>query len=214
MRASRFAAVYPKLHHGTATLPLDSAWVKAWHEAGFFVVGWGWLEADPVAEAQLAVGMCRSLDLDGYIGNAEVPYESANYWKSAAFVQEFRRLAPRAPLALSGIGYGYPVRELDYAAWRKAGAVFMPQCYPNWDGRSVYDCLWHADRAGWSRADVIPTLGTWQGNYGYSVETYVAQLRYAWTLGFNVFPLPGVPDAVLTQLGRSVEQDHTALILS
>lgn len=208
--------MYPKLHHADrpnsgSVGPLDGGWAKRWQNQGFQVIGWGWLEGDPLVEAQLAVDMCKRYDLDGYIANAEVHYEGWNKGKSKAFVTEFRRLAPRAPLALSGLGYGYPVRDFDYQPWKDTGAVFMPQAYPNHDGISLEACIGHADRAGWDRSMVVPTLGTWQGNYGYSIPQYIRELRDAGTLGFNVFLGETMNDDGFRALGDAIRDYGLAL---
>ena len=189
------------------------------------VVGWGWLEGDPVAEAQLAVDLCRRYDLDGYIANAEVAYEgwATNAGKSRVFVQEFRRLAPRAPLAVSGLGAATApwVRELDYWAWLDAGAVFMPQMYPNefGDVYSVANCLAHADRMRDAsdrprpipRRLVVPTLGTYSSRFPYSAAAYAEELAAAGTIGFNVFLGETASDDDYRAFGRAIAERGIAL---
>lgn len=191
-REACFGAVFPKLHHagdrnGIASQSLADGWAREWRAQGRYVVGWGWLEGDPAAEARLAVELCHEFDLDGYIANAEVAYEGAGYSKSAVFCDEFRRHAPNAPLALSYLGFGFPYRNLDFGAWLDAGAFFIPQCYPNHDGFGVAACIAAADRAGIPRELVAPAIGTWQGNFGYDMTQYVADLDAAGTVGVSMF---------------------------
>lgn len=209
-REACFGAVYPKLHHaGTRNeVALDSirnGWAQEWRAAGRYIVGWGWLEGDPAQEARLAVELCHECDVDAYVANAEIAYEGeAGYTKSATFCNEFRRLAPNAPLALSYIGYGYPYRTLHFRAWLDAGAFFVPQCYPNHDGYGVAACLAAADRAGIPRDIIAPAIGTWQGLYGYDITQYVTDLDAAGTLGFSAFRGDTMTDDDYRELGAAI----------
>lgn len=195
-------SVYPKIHHAGAENPatisaLDVGFAPQWQEAGFNVVGWGWLEGDPVQEARLAVDICWRYGLDGYIANAEAPYEGeGNYWKSQAFVDEFTRLAPWAPLGLAYIGDGYPYRELDFAAWVNAGAALLPQCY--WDGvaTSIQPSIDAIDRLGVPHDIVFPILGTSAFKTPYPAEFYGVEVA---NLGqpYSVWLLESTTDDVL-----------------
>lgn len=189
----------PKLHHGNvlngpAIAALEFGWLEQWRTAGFGVIGWGYLDASspPADIARLAVDLCRRFDLDGYIADAEAECEgTAGRWRLRPFLDEFRAHAPRAPLAVSGMGAAYDpwVRELDYPAVAELADIFMPQAYPNeyGDVYSVPNCIAHADRAGLARELVVPTLGTYPGRYGYDVGLYAGDLRDAGTHGFNIF---------------------------
>ncbi len=198
--------MYPKLHHGgglnwTAVESLAAGWGNDWKAAGFTVIGWGWLEGDPVQEAELAVWLCRTYGLAGYIANAEAPYEGPeNYWKSAAFVQRFRELAPHAPLALSYIGDGFPYRDLPFQPWIDAGAAFMPQCYWGDSATSIQPSLDAASRVPINRSLLVPTLGTSGFINPYDPGTYAAELLAAGTRGFNVWLLESTPDDTLRAL--------------
>ena len=166
------------------------------------VCGWGWLESSaPDYEAQLAVDLCRRFDLDGYIGNAETAYEFAGAWKSKVFVDEFRLLAPRAPLALSYIGDGYPYRQLDWTPWVKAGAAFMPQCYWSTSATSIVPARQAAQRAGLPLAKLCYTLGTSGFEFPYPATAYRDELvSWAGNDHWNVWLLESTQDDYLRAL--------------
>lgn len=153
-------------------MDLVAGWGEAWKAAGFAVVGWGWLEGDPEVEAEVAVNLCRQFGLQGYIANAEAPYEDDGWWKSVPFVARFRELAPHAPLGLSYIGDGYPYRNLDFYPWLEAGAAFLPQCYWSTWATSIDPSVDAADRRGIPRERLFPTLGTSAFQTPYPAEFY------------------------------------------
>lgn len=163
------------------------------------MIGWGWLQDTPFAEAELAVSLCKQYGLDGYIANAEAPYEFDGFWKSAPFTQRFREKAPRAPLGLSYIGDGYPYRNLDFASWEKAGAAFLPQCYWATSATSISPAIGAIDRLGIDHDLVFPTLGTSGFQYPYPAEFYHAEMA---RLGqpFNVWLLESTSDDTLRAL--------------
>lgn len=198
--------MFPKLHHGgsanTACLAsLDAGWHTGWRAAGCRVVGWGWLEGDPVAEAELAVSLCSRYRLDGYIANCEAPYEGAGKWRSQPFVARFRDLAPHAPLGLSYIGYGVPYRDLDFDPWLYADAAFLPQCYDGTSATSIWPSLAAAGRAGIPKGRVFPTLGTSGFEFPYDPAGYRAELQASGAAGFSVWLLESTSDDALRTLG-------------
>lgn len=158
------------------------------------------MQDDPEGEAEIAVGLCRRFDLDGYIANAESAYEGAGRWKSAVFVRRFRELAPHAPLALSHIGWGMPYRDLDFKPWLDAGACLMPQCYEANFATSVHRSLESTDALGVPRSRIIPTLGTSGFAIRYPTDLYASEVREAWVTGFNVWLLESTNDDTLRQL--------------
>lgn len=169
------------------------------------MVGWGWLQDDPVREAEIAVNLSRQFGLAGYIANGEAPIEGpANYWKSAAFVQRFRELAPNAPLALSYIGYGNPHRDLTFQPWIDAGAVLMPQCYWATEATSIYPSLIAADRVPIPRRLIVPTLGTSGFATPYDPDTYRRELLETGLRGHNVWLLDSTTDDVLRAIGPAI----------
>lgn len=134
--------------------------------------------------------------LDGYIANAEAPYENDGYWKSQAFVEEFVRHAPFAPLGLSYIGDGYPYRNLDFAAWVNRGAALLPQCYWSTWATSIQPSIDAVDRLGVPHDLVFPTLGTSGFQTQYPAEFYHAEIA---RLGqpYSVWLLESTSDDVL-----------------
>lgn len=201
--------MFPKLHHGPnanqqAIHDLSAGWANAWRARGFSVSGWGWLQGDPVAEAELAVELSQRYDLDGYIANAESPYEFAGWGKSEQFVKRFRELAPRAPLALSHIGWGSPYRKLDFGPWLETGAALMPQAYQADFATSVNRVLSSSDALGAPRRIVIPTLGTSGFNAYVPPAQLAAEIVAAGLTGFNVWLLESTPDDTLRALTPAV----------
>lgn len=204
MRNFGIGAVYPKIHHADrvqdVTLQaLQRGWADSWRRAGFDVIGWGWIEGDMAANAELAVDLCRRFDLDGYIADGEDGVEGVNRWKSATFVRRFRELAPHAPLGLSYIGDGYPYRNLDFASWLAAGAALLPQCYWATSATSIDPSVWAVDRLGVTHRFVFPTLGTSGFQTPYPAEFYRAELD---RLGqpYNVWLLESTSDDILRAL--------------
>lgn len=169
-----------------------------------YVVGWGWLADDPVKEAELAVGLCTAYDLDGYIANAETAYEGEGRDKSARFVQRFRQLAPRAPLALSYIGLGVPYRDLDWAPWLDAGAAFMPQCYWGDSAIGLPGPMACASAARLPLDRTFPTLGTSGFPNAYPADQYARELAAARVPGFNVWLLDSTTDDYLRALTPAI----------
>lgn len=149
--------------------------------------------------AQLARDLCKRFDLDGYIANGEDPIEGVNYGQSAVFTRRFRELAPRAPLGLSHIGDGYPYRNLDFWAWARAGAAFLPQCYWGTSATSIDPSVWAHDRLGTPHRFLFPTLGTSSFGTPYPAEFYRLELE---ALGqpYNVWLLESTTDDYLRTL--------------
>lgn len=170
------------------------------------MIGWGWLEGDPVLEAQIAVRRCQELDLDGYIANAEFSHEGENKWRSKAFVDEFRRLAPRAPLALSALVATKPwIRDFDYAPWIEAGAFFRPQSYDAIGPIPISETLAYCERAGWDLGRVMPDLLT---SGLHDTEGDVAELvQSGSTVGLGFFLGSNAPDDDYRVVGNAM-RDH------
>jgi hypothetical protein len=165
------------------------------------VIGWGWLQDDPEIEADHAVWYSRVYGLDGFIANAEDAYEGpANYWKSQAFVNAFRALAPYGPLALSYIGYGNPHRDMPFKPWVDAGAVLMPQCYWATAATSIEPSLWSADMAQIPRDRLAPTVGTSGFAQPYPASTYRSELDWFGMRSSNVWLLESTTDDTLRTL--------------
>ena len=157
----------------------------------------------------MAQWACKQYGLDGYIANAEDPYEGpANYWRSGEFLREWRGLAPHAPLALSYIGEGHPHRDMPLWDWEDEGAVMMPQCYWATEATSLWPSWDAALRAGLTRSFIVPSLGTSGFAKPYPVDTYVAELRQTAALGrgrgFNVWLLDSTPDDLLRPLAQVI----------
>jgi hypothetical protein len=198
LRASGFGWVAVFLHDGAAEDPVEADWVYRFRAAsGLPVGGWGVLRAEPEREAALASTLLDRYGLDFYIGNAEVEYEFSGVGgpsdersgRSTRFVRTFRALRP-APFPLGLSSYCRPDRhDIDWAAWWKADAAFLPEAYVNDIGTEGDPAGCVAAAAGaFPRAEIHPTIGMHIGARGtVEVATYVELLAGAGTVGFSVY---------------------------
>jgi hypothetical protein len=198
LRDSGFGWVAVRLHDGLQEDPVEANWVYRFRLAsGLPVGGWGVLRTDPEQEATLASELIGRYGLDFYIANPEVEYEfsgaggpsSERSGRSARFVSTFRSLRP-APFPVGLSSYCQPDRhDLDWAAWRHAGFVFLPEAYVNDIGAegAPAECVAHAQGV-FPRAEIHPTIGMHVGAEGVlDVGTYIDLLALAGTVGFSVY---------------------------
>lgn len=171
------------------------------------MIPWGFALDDPVGEARLAVAWCRAFECDGWIVNAEDAYEGpANYWKTPAYLSEFRRLAPSAPLGLSYIGEGWPHRDFPIWDWEDEGAALLPQCYWANEATSIFRSRDAALRAGLSPTSLCYGLGTSAFTVPYPADRYVEELNAVdnerTKASFNVWLLDSTSDDYLRTLSQ------------
>ena len=198
LREAGFGWVAVLLHDGAGEDPVEADWVYRFRAAsGLPVGGWGVLRAEPEREAALASALVDRYGLDFYVANAEVEYEFSGVGgpsdersgRSARFVGTFRSLRP-APFPLGLSSYCRPDRhDIDWAAWRRAGAAFLPEAYVNDIGTEGDPGACVASAAGvFPGADVHPTIGMHVGTRGtVEAATYVDLLARARTVGFSVY---------------------------
>ena len=201
--------VYAKLAHAgnvyhDTVEALNEGWADAWRARGGVPIGWIWAEGDPVTEARQAAYFYDDYNLAGIIVNAEDAYEHGGFGKSALFAREFRRLQPRAPLAVSFVGFGVPYRDFDFNAWVAAGAALMPQCYDAFQVRSVTEAYRMCERAvGTELAQklVIPTIGS-SYNPRASIDEAVGSARSFHLRGLNLWMVQGgaTPDDYIREV--------------
>jgi hypothetical protein len=110
---------------------LVPAVVHKLHELGIRVLGWHYIRGgNPLGEASKAIDRVNTLQLDGYVIDAEGPYKERG--KAAAakkFMERIRQGLPNIPIALSS--YRYPSYH-PQIPWREflEGCDFnMPQVY-------------------------------------------------------------------------------------
>ena len=99
--------------------------------------------------------------------------------------------------------------DIDWAAWRHAGFVFLPEAYVNDVGTDVAPAACVAAARGvFPRADVHPTIGMHIGTRGtVDVATYVDLLARAGTVGFSVYLAETrMTDADWQALGAAIRQ--------
>ena len=218
LREAGFGWVAVRLHDGTVEDPVEADWVYRFRLAsGLPVGGWGVLRTDPEAEAGLASELVTRYGLDFYVANPEVEYEFSGLdgpsdersGRSGRFVSAFRSLRP-SPFPLGVSSYCRPDHhDIDWAAWRRGGAAFLPQAYVNDIGSegSPPACV-AASRAVFPPGDVHPTIGMPVGRAGtVDVATYVELLARAGTVGFSVYLAETrMTDTDWRALGAAIDQ--------
>ncbi len=176
----------------------QSGWIAQLRAKGVAVGAWGVQRTDPEGEAKLAAKLVQKWGFDFYIADAEAEYkytspsgafDAVAYGRSKRFVAAFRALMPKLPAALSTYGRA-DMCDIDWAAWRGAGFVYLPQTY--WNEFDIYqpsECVKGAVKAGWPKNQVFPTIGIWGGGQRkyVSAADYVADLKKGGTVGFSVY---------------------------
>jgi hypothetical protein len=220
---AHFGWVAAKIHDGTVVDPrndaaLRSNWVRDFHQMGLKVCGWGVNGDQPVAEARLVDSLISRYGLDCYIADAENAHMAGDYGgdtaRSPAFVDEFRRLRPGFPAALSSYA-GAPapwVLPFLYDPWITAGFDFLPQAYLSIS--ADYDpetAMAYAARVGWSKDKVHPTIGIgWsQGRPALSGAQQVDRLvaaANANAYGYSIFLGETTTRADILALGKANEE--------
>jgi hypothetical protein len=197
LRRSGFSWVAVLVHEGTDLDPLQKGWVERVRAVSGLAVGaWGVLRTRPDAEAELADRLVREHSLDFYIANAEAEYKYTGddgqsrerYERSRRFAERFRALAPDVPAAVSSYCRA-DTQDLDWAAWREARFVFLPQAYVNDFGSAATPAACAKGALPFFDADAIhPTVGMYTGQDGAAtVRRYAELLADAGTLGFSVY---------------------------
>ena len=218
LREAGFGWVAVRLHDGTEEDPVEADWVYRFRLAsGLPVGGWGVLRTDPEADARLASDLVTRYGLDFYVANPEVEYEFSGAdgpsdersGRSARFVAAFRGLRP-SPFPLGLSSYCRPDHhDIDWATWRRAGAVFLPQSYVNDIGAegSPPACVAGA-RGVFPPSAIHPTIGMHIGVHGtVDVPTYVDLLARAGTVGFSVYLAETrMTDADWLALGAAIDE--------
>jgi len=103
----------------------------ALHGVGIKVWGWHYVRGDdPVGEARLAIQRMRTLNLDGYIVDAEREYKEPGKKVAAQrFMQELRAGLPNTPVGLSTYRYPQVHYSLPYSQFLERCDFAMPQVY-------------------------------------------------------------------------------------
>lgn len=222
LREAGFGWVAVFLHDGAAEDPVEADWVYRFRAAsGLPVGGWGVLRTEPEREAGLASTLVDRYGLDFYVANPEVEYEFSGVGgpsdersgRSARFVRAFRTVRP-APFPLGLSSYCRPDRhDIDWATWRQAGAVFLPEAYVNDIGTEGDPAGCVAAAAGvFPRTEIHPTIGVHVGARGtVDVATYVDLLARAGTVGFSVYLAETrMTDTEWLALGRAIAERKIA----
>jgi hypothetical protein len=116
------------IYNGVDRVP---ALVQAMRARNIGVWGWQYVKGyDPIGEANKAIERVRSLQLDGYVIDAEIEYKEPGKSTAATrFMNQLRHSLPNTPIALSS--YRYPSYH-PQLPWRQ----FLDQC--NYNMPQVY----------------------------------------------------------------------------
>jgi hypothetical protein len=220
LQTGGFAWLAVKIHDGSRLEPaneheLAGGWARRFREAGIVVGAWGVNRAEPEIEAALAADLVQRWGFAFYIADAEIEYKYTQgdgsfspeaYGRSRRFVAAFRARLPSLPAALSSYGRT-DLADIDWTAWREAGFDWLPQAY--WNDYEIYEplaCVLAAERSGWPRTRVHPTVGIWGGGIrGYvSLESYAARLREARTVGWSLYLGEQMPEEEWGAIARGV----------
>ncbi len=100
---------------------------------------WGWHYVrgdDPAGEARIAVDQVRSLNLEGYVIDAEVHYKN-KFSAADSFMRYLRKDLPTTTIALSSYRFPSYHRDLPWREFLSRCDLNMPQVY--WQGASNPD---------------------------------------------------------------------------
>jgi hypothetical protein len=125
-----FSHVLIKIADGPRAYNVDLAApvVEALKASGIQVWGWQFVYGnEPFGEADIAIHRIRTLDLAGFVINAEIAYKGKNEAASAYMESLSRRTS--IPLALSSFRYPNYHRELPWAEFLSRCDINMPQVY-------------------------------------------------------------------------------------
>jgi hypothetical protein len=197
LRGSGFSWVALLIHEGVRADPIEGEWVRRFRKSSELLVGgWGVLRTEPEREAALAHRLLSDYSLDFYIANPEAEYKYSSdlgpseerYLRSQRFVDEFRRLEPQTPAAISSY-CRVDRQDLDWEAWSRSGFVFLPQAYVNDFGAAASPAACAEGAAEFfATRTVHPTVGVYTGQSAEpSPERYAALLDEAGTVGFSVY---------------------------
>jgi hypothetical protein len=164
---SGFTHVLPKIADGTLTYNADAIkeYIAAWHKQGLLVIGWQYYYGKwPVQEGLRAVERIRSLDLDGFVIDAE---REAKQSGDAAANEYLRTLGPQdIPVGLSSYRWPSLHRELAWDLFMSFCDYAMPQVY--WVGaqnpkEQLERCV-REYKARWPDKPIIPTGAAYHEN--------------------------------------------------
>lgn len=105
--------------------------VAALRKQGLAVWGWQYIYGyDPLGEARVAISSVLSLELDGFIVNAEAEYKLAGRGRAAeSYMATLRTGLKDIPIGLSSYRFPSYHREFPWAQFVKAVDFVMPQVY-------------------------------------------------------------------------------------
>lgn len=185
---------------GSHSLNLADEWLAPLRRAGLRLTGWGYCYGyDPAAEAVLAAQLAHELGLRAFVADCEREFEYDpvdepergagvdRYARSSEWLRAWRAIKGAPPLGLTSFGR-VDLHRVDFAAWARAGARFVPQAYANASVElDVPACVEHA-ATYFDRRRVHPWVGLYHSDTGDMTGAgYVAQLHAARTRGFGVY---------------------------
>lgn len=160
---------YPQSQHENATV----AAINALRVAGIEVWGWGYVYGkSPRREADIAVQRIQSLNLSGFVIDAEGEYRDRPAGTAERYMKRLRATLPNLPLALSSFRFPSVQGDYPFDEFLAHCQIAMPQVY--WVAQSGGDPAWDLERCfreytdRWPSRAFIPTgaaYGEWQGDH-------------------------------------------------
>ena len=190
----------PATFAGSHNLNVSDEWLAPLRKARLRIAGWGYSYGyEAGKEAVRAVELAHELALEAFVIDAEKEYEydpadspqrgsgAARYGAARQWLHVWRSARRRPPLGLTSYGR-VDLHRLDWAAFAKAGARFLPQAYANETLELAPALCVRAAATYFERARVHPWIGCYAGAGGrVAASEYVAMLREAGTRGFGVY---------------------------
>ncbi len=162
--------VLVKIADGSSAYNVDLAEpvVNALKAAGIQAWGWQYVYGDePFGEADIAVHRIRTLNLDGFVINAEVEYKR-KYAAASAYMESLRSRVSGIPIALSSFRYPRYHPELPWTEFLTGSDYNMPQVY------------WvQADNPGWQLEQSVQQFQSVYPNRPI-LATGAAYAEYGW----------------------------------
>ena len=178
-QAAGLSHVLVKVSDGVNAFPAPAhkavtvAAIRALQAAGLQVWGWGYVYGeDPDGEADVAIRRVVSLNLRGFVVDAEGEYRDRPPGTATRYMNRLRAGLPGLPLALSSFRFPGTQGDYPFDEFLAQCQIAMPQVY--WVARSGGDPAAQLERSWreytdrWPHLAYIPTgaaYGEWQGEH-------------------------------------------------
>ncbi len=170
---AKLTHVIIKIADGASAYNVDLAGpaTDAFKAAGIQVWGWAWLwMTAPFQEAEIAAHRIKTLNMDGFIINAEQPAKNKSA-EANIYMETLRERLADFPVPLGFSSYRYPNlhTSLPWQEFLTPSDLNLPQMY--WVGETPADCVQHSvakHQAFTFARPIIPTGAAFGEQYGSS----------------------------------------------